>query len=525
MYSLMVFDDEQIVIESVKHIVDNEFANIQVTQTARSGREAIEKVRIERPDIIITDIRMPGINGLEAVKEIKKLHNSIKFIIMSVYEYFEFAQQAVELGACEYLTKPVNRTRLVETLERIVRELDEERRKFDQEMETKEKLDKMLLVLEHSFIYSLLLSQEADIGRYKELFDIQCETGYIFILMFGKRSHKKQEVALGDSVQNQKFYTFFRDCLKYKSKCIVGPVMLDRVVVYMAQSMDDEYSQRVEAITYIESIVTKVEHKYNMKFKVGIGKIHHDRDILISYQEAQKALNHTEGQKIIHIDDIAPNISNVGLGMFAEENRLIKSIEKGDSRLCLSILTDIFGKYDNIIDQEGVRNRLIEIVIVAHRLAIENGAENEKSIEYSDYLSQLMGCTSKQAFEQMLLEKISGIARRISRSKEKTIGGIVDKANRIINERFNQELTLDDISKELYISPQYFSRLYKQEMGINFIEKLTTVRMENAKNLMKNGNLSIKEICYLSGYSDPNYFSRLFKKFEGVSPSTYQKQI
>ena len=525
MYSLMVFDDEQIVIESVKHIVDNEFANIQVTQTARSGREAIEKVRLERPDIILTDIRMPGINGLEAVKEIKKIHHNIKFIIMSVYEYFEFAQQAVELGACEYLTKPVNRSRLVETLERIVRELDEERRKFDQELETKEKLDKMLSVLEHSFIYSLLLSQEADIGRYKELFDIQCETGYIFILTFGERTHQEQGVALGDSVQNQKFYTFFRDCLKYKSKCIVGPVMLDRVVVYVAQSVEDEYSQRVAAISYIESIVRKIEHKYNMKFKVGIGKIHSDRDILISYQEALKALNHTEGQKIIHIDDIAPNISNMGFEMFAEENRLIKAIEKGDSQLCLSILTDMFSKYDNIMGQEGVRNRLIEIVIVAHRLAIENGVENDKCIEYSGYLTQLLGCTSRLEFEQMLIEKIGGIARRISRSKEKTIGFIVDKANKIISERFNQELTLDDISKELYISPQYFSRLYKQEMGINFIEKLTAVRMENAKKLMKSSDLSIKEICYLSGYSDPNYFSRLFKKFEGVSPSTYQKQI
>lgn len=523
MYSLMVFDDEQIVIESVKHIVDNEFGNIHVTQTARSGREAIEKVRMERPDIILTDIRMPGINGLEAVKEIKKIHNNIKFVIMSVYEYFEFAQQAVELGACEYLTKPVNRARLVETLERITRELDEERRKFDQELETKEKLDKMLSVLEHSFIYSLLLSQEADIGRYKELFDIQSETGYIFILTFGEKSHHGDGVALGDSVQYQRFYNFFRDCLIYKSKCIVGPVMLDRVVVYVAQNKEDEYSSRVEAITYIEGIVQKIEHKYNMRFKVGIGKIHNDRDILISYQEALKALNHTEGQRVIHIDDIAPNISSAGFEMFADENRLIKAIEKGDPQICLSILTDMFNKYNNIMGQEGVRNRLIEIVVVAHRLAIENGVENDKCIEYSGYLSQLLGCKSQLEFEQMLIEKIGGIARRISRTKEKAIGYIVDKANKIINERFNQELTLDDISKELYISPQYFSRLYKQEMGVNFIEKLTAIRMENAKNLMKRGDLSIKEICYMSGYSDPNYFSRLFKKFEGVSPSNYQK--
>ncbi len=524
MYSLMVCDDEQIVIESVKHIVENEFSNIQVTMSARSGREAIEKVRQQRPDIILTDIRMPGINGLEAVKEIKKAHNNIKFVIVSVYEYFEFAQQAVELGACEYLTKPVNRARLVETLERIVRELDEERRKYDQELETREKLDKMLSVLENSFIYSLMLSQQADIGHYKELFDIRSEAGYIFILTFGSRARGSGGV-LGDSVQNQKFYTFFRDSLKHKSKCIVGPVMLDRVVVYVAQSVEDDYQQRVQAVGFLEDIIVRLEYKYELDFKVGIGRVRGDRDIMISYQEALRALNHAEGEKIIHIDDVAPFTANSGAELAPEENRLFKALEKGDASVCIGILTGIFGRYENLMEQEGVRNRLIEIVVVAHRLAIENGVEDDASAGYSDYLTQLLACTTRQEFEQTMIDKIGAIARSISRSKQKTIGIIVDKANKIIGERFREDLTLDEISKELYISPQYFCRLYKQEMGVNFIEKLTSVRIENAKRLMERGEYSIKEICYMSGYSDPNYFSRLFKKFEGVSPSAYQKQI
>jgi len=204
---------------------------------------------------------------------------------------------------------------------------------------------------------------------------------------------------------------------------------------------------------------------------------------------------------------------------------LISAIEKGDSQLCINILSDIFNKYSNFFEQEGLRSRLIEMMIVAHRVAIENGIDNDKYIEYSKYISQILACSSKEEFEQICMERIRYIACKISSGRERTIGIIVDKANKIINERFHQELALDDISKELYISPQYFSRLYKQEMGINFIEQLTLIRMKNAKKLMEQGNYSIKEICYLSGYSDPNYFSRLFKKFEGVSPSAYQKQV
>ena len=519
MYRLMVFDDEQIVIESVKHIVSNEIKNIQVTQTARSGREAIEKARNERPDIILTDIRMPGINGLEAVKEIKKIHNNIKFVIVSVYEYFEYAKQAVELGVIDYLTKPVNKARLVDTLERITRQLDEEKQKYDQELETKEKIDRMVSIAEHSFIYSLLLSQQVNFNEYKALFDIRSDTGYIFILTF--QGHRER---LGDNGQTQKIYTLFKDSLKYKYQCIVGPVMLDRVVGYIAQSVEDHYQQRVQTIAYLEEVALRIEQEFDIELKVGIGKVHDHQNIMVSYQEALKALNYQDG-KIIHIDDIAPNISDAGLEIFAEERKLVACIEKGDAQLCVNVLEDIFNRYEDFFEKENLRSRLIEFMIVAHRVAFENGIENDEYIEYGEYIKQLLGCGTGEQFKQMCMERLRYIASKINKIKGKTIGIIVDKANRIIGERFSQELTLDGISKELYISPQYFSRLYKQEMGINFIEQLTLVRMQNAKKLMEQGEYSIKEICYMSGYSDPNYFSRLFKKFEGVSPSAYHKQL
>ena len=193
MYSLMVCDDEQIMIESVRHIVEKEFSNIRIIETARSGREAIEKTLTIKPDIILTDIKMPGINGLEAIKEIKKVHSDVKIVIVSVYEFFEYAKQAVELGVSEYLIKPVKKERLVETLQRIICQLDNERRKYRWELEAKERIEKMLTAVEHSFIYSLLFAQvrKSDIIRYKkEFFDIDNETGFIFVFTFRKKGRK-----------------------------------------------------------------------------------------------------------------------------------------------------------------------------------------------------------------------------------------------------------------------------------------------------------------------------------------------
>lgn len=527
MYSLMVCDDEQIMIESVRHIVENEFDNIRIIETARSGREAIEKTLTIKPDIILTDIKMPGINGLDAIKEIKKVHSDVKIVIVSVYEFFEYAKQAVELGVSEYLIKPVKKERLVETLQRILDQLDAERRKYRWELEAKERIEKMLSAVEHSFIYSLLFAQvqKDDIVRYKrEFFDIDNETGFIFVMTYNKKGKSvNYEAQLGDNIDGLDFYTVFKNNLKYKCKCIIGPVMLDRVVVYVAQSIDDLYQQRVQSISCLEEILHLLEEKFNLEFKVGIGRIHKDQDILISYQEALKALNCNEGSGIVHMDDIAPDIYNAGYEIAEQESKLIISLENGDVQRCLTIISDIFRKYPNFFEQENIHYRIIEMMAAVRRVATENGINDD--IEPGYYIKKILSCRSGDELEQICTEEIRHIACEINARKKSNIGKIVEQTNMLINERFRQDLNLDDISKELHISPQYLSRLYKNETGENFIERLTAVRIENAKKLMKEGKYSIKEICYMSGYSDPNYFSKLFKKHEGISPTDYQKQV
>ena len=524
MYKLMVVDDEQITIESVKYIVEKEIEKIKIISTATSGRMAIEQAHLERPDIVMMDIRMPGINGLEAVREIKKIHNNVKFVIVSAFEYFEFAQQAVELGVTEYLTKPVNKSLIIDTLNKITLELDKEKLRFDLEIKNQEKMKKMLEVVEHSCIYSLLLSQgrRVNINKYKEIFDISGEKGYIFILQVKTESYGEDNVGLNDSVEMYKFYGYFRDCLKRKNKCIIGPMMLDRVVVYMPQDVRDEYQQRVIAIGYLENILKMLSEKHSGQYKIGIGSVKEDDNILISYQEAIKALNYSSSEnKAVHIEDVAMQSSNTNFDIFADEQKLIDLIEKGDEQASTSLLNDIFNRYPGFYTRENIRNRLVELMVVAHRIAIENGIKNDSYLEYSNYINQILSCDSSDNFRSMCLGKIRYIANKVQMTKKKKISSIVDKANKIIDERFKSELTLDDISKELCISPQYFSRLYKDEMGINFIEQLTKRRIDNAKRLIEEGEYSIKEICYMSGYSDPNYFSRLFKKHEGISPSMY----
>ena len=124
-----------------------------------------------------------------------------------------------------------------------------------------------------------------------------------------------------------------------------------------------------------------------------------------------------------------------------------------------------------------------------------------------------------------MLHKLEDVCRKIATKREEQSESIISKAKTYIDQNFSKELTLDEVSRSVNISPYYFSKLFKEESGENFIEYLTKVRISHAKELLKNPALSIKEICVMSGYSDPNYFSRIFKKQEDVTPSEYRERL
>lgn len=165
MIRVMIVDDEKIVIESLQFIIEKNFNNLEIVATARSGREAIEKAEHIVPDIVFMDIKMPGINGIEAMKEIKSRHKSAVFIVLTAFDHFDFAKESIKLGVFEYLLKPVSRTKVIEVIQKAVEAIKVERKKRQVELELKEKLETVLPILEHGFIYAMILFED----NYREL--------------------------------------------------------------------------------------------------------------------------------------------------------------------------------------------------------------------------------------------------------------------------------------------------------------------------------------------------------------------
>lgn len=532
MYRLLVADDEQIVLDSIKFIIEKNFSGVIVLETARSGREAIEKAEYFKPDIVFMDIKMPGINGIDAIREIKSRYNNAFFVIVTAYEQFDFAKEAVNLGVEEYLLKPVNREKIIDTVRKIIGIIESEREKRKKELELKEKLESVLPVLENGFIYSIVLldDNKKELENYKELFEIDEAGGYIMTVEFGdSESRDGLSNKIGLSVKSQSFYPYFRDTIKCRCKCLVGPVMLNRIVVFIPSDLKcDEYSQRLEAVSIAEYLFEKLTEKVDTNFYIGIGRSYKGVENLYrSYEESLKAIRYAGGRGIVHIMDVPVERGMNSEYPLSKEKLLLEKASAGETGSCLQLFSFIFdwltAEYGNFT--QNVKSKLLELMVLFHRLAWDYGVDEDEFLNRQDYLEEMLAIEDLSGLKTWCKERIEYITRSINSIKEKNINSLILKARDYIDKNFHKEITLEDVSREVNISPHYFSRLFKEETGENFIEYLTLVRIQKAKEFLEEGRYSVKEICYIIGYGDPNYFSRIFKKVVGITPTDYRETV
>lgn len=528
MYKIMLADDEGIVIDSLKFIIEKEFGDKCMVESAKTGRSVIELAERFRPDIAIMDIQMPGINGIDAMKEIRSFSKDMIFIVMSAYDKFDYAQEAINLGVLEYITKPMNRDKITGVLRRAMSMIDEERTKRSNDLMIKEKLETVVPIIENGLIYNILFQEhfEEDVENFKSLLGIKEEYGYMIAFVFGDEQQGNHMTnAVGTSVKVQNHYREVREMAREYFPGIMGSVMGNKIAMLVpCRQQKMEYNERIELIERARELVRKMRKRLDVSFRIGIGAIKGLLKQLESYNEALNALVNSTGT-VAHVDDLP-------LACVYEENypidlekQLFDAVAKGDSKLALEKAGRFFEWMeetypDSLMD---IRLKTLEFVLWSEHLAYESGGMSYRFKAREDWLPMLMQMPGLKEIKSWFVDKIAAASRNVATKREEKSVSLVEKAKSYINENFQKDLSLDEISREYDISPYYFSKIFKDETGENFIEYLTGVRMEKAKQLLLNKELSMKEICSMVGYADPNYFSRSFKKNVGVTPTEYRE--
>lgn len=530
MYKVMIADDEKVAIDSLRFIIEKNFPEAEIVSTARSGREAIENVEENVPDILFMDIRMPGINGIEAIREIRTQHKNIVIIVLTAFDQFEFAKEAINLGVMEYLLKPVNRAKVVEVVEKAINLVRTEKEKLQVELEMKEKLKYAGPILENGFVYSLILfDYNKELINYKHIFEFKEEGGYVFTVEFvDEQSGAAPDNNIGISVQSQQFYPYFTDTVKSLCRCIIGPLMVNRIVVVIPSDPGtDEFACRLDAVSLAETLLLKLSEKLKCGLRIGIGKVYRRFDMLAaSYEESLKALRYLQGTGIMHFMDIAARTAALG-SEYPEykEKLLLQKVSVGDTLESLNAFNCIFNWLLSEYGEQPlkIKNKLLELMYLVSHMSWEYDPSGDTA--GVDLLEEMLSISDPGELRSWCRSKVESVIGQVNSYRDFKAGGLTKRAKEYIKANYSNSITLEDVAREINISPQYLSKLFKEETGENFIDYLTSIRIKIAKSLLESDERSVKEISLSIGYSDPNYFSRIFKKIVGVTPTEYKESL
>lgn len=531
MYKILIADDEPIERQAFRVIIEKNIGSVGIIEEAENGRQAIEKCHELRPDIVLMDIKMPGINGIEAIEQIVKTFPNTRFVVISAYDYFNFAQQAIALGVEDYLLKPVKRDKLVNTINQMIQQIEEERKKRKRELELVEKLNNIIPLIESEFAYSMIFGDTEKIKtlKYEELLDIRFDLGFCMVIFLNKDGYpEKINNQLGRSFINQKVLDTIGNVVKNLCSCVVSPLISDKVGIFISRSpAQDEYSIRVWSINVAHKLVEEIFRENRVRVNIGIGRSYPGAENMsISYIQAVSSLSYiSQPGDIVHYSDIDFANKIHFVYPIEKENLLCERVKAGDVEGSIKILKEIFDIFTQSFqdDVKRIKPHIFELAVVLSRTAYEMGIEE-------DIFNVLHGIENNEFFHEerareiylWVQAKLIELVQKIQDARQNNINILINKAQQYIEDNYSHELTLEDVARAVVISPHYFSKLFKAESGENFIDYLTRVRIKHAKRLLERPENSVKDVCFKVGYNDPNYFSRVFKKEVGLSPSEYR---
>ncbi|MBR7081902.1 MAG: helix-turn-helix domain-containing protein [Oscillospiraceae bacterium] len=529
MYKIMIADDEGIVIDALKYIIEKSFGDSCQVQYAKTGRSVIELAESFRPDIALMDIQMPGINGIEAMKEIRKTNKSVIFIVITAYDKFDYAREAVGLGVMEYLNKPIDRAKLTQTLKQAMERIDSERERRRNDLRVREQLETAAPIVESGFIYSVLFQQNyaREVEQFKALLGVTEDSGFMMVIEYDALAESESIAKTVDvSVQMYENDVRLRETIKEFFPAVIGPQMANTVILFVPCARcpaEREYEQRVQIIQKARMMAKKLQGIVPAKFRVGIGSVKSLEDAHLSYTEAVNSSQFSSGE-VAHAGDLPLFCGYEEDYPVETEKAIFECVQRGDVAGTVTESNRYFEwmaeKWPE--DPQDVRLKSLEFVLWAERIAYGNGGQTYRFTSRRDYLPTVFGAQNPEELRSWFLSKMQSAAVNLAESREKRSAGLIKQAQEYIRSHFAQDLSLDSVSRQINVSPYYFSKLFKEETGQTFVEWLTGVRMEKAKTLLSTTDKSMKEICSAVGYSDPNYFSRSFKKNTGETPTEYR---
>lgn len=497
-YKVMLVDNRKSIIQELLNKIDWEKLRLKVTQIASNGEEAFEKFQKGFVDIIVTEIEMPKINGLELVQKIKNINNETKFIIFSSCDQFSYAKQAIEYGVEAYILKSYYKEELEKTLTKIVFNMDNKKHEENRILEK----DRFLL----QFINGKISKDNLlNINEYTNIFS-ENKKYTVAIISIINKDDDSPILKLNDIVKDV-FDNEYEIIHKHDGRVI------------LINSWNKDFTEKHIKI-YYEKMKNEIINKLNRDVFVSIGDlVNNVGEIEISYKiaNALKKYMLTEGINIC--------LDRHSLNYNQEYNRTFNMEIEKINKLIIKKNMQALEKYvGEILDDKRLNPKNIYDLSIRILFLIDKTLEDFKlSRKYmadglSNAIVELCNENTRESVKQFILSELNELIELMDNNVVK-YSPVVQQIVSIVNEKYYEELSLKTLAQKYNVNSSYLGQIFSREVGVSFSEYLNKTKNTKAKELILNTNMKINDIAKSVGYVDTSYFYRKFKKYFGVCPS------
>ena len=511
---LLIAEDEALERKALRFLLEKYFSqSIEVVDEVSNGRDAVDIAILLKPRIILMDIHMPIMEGLEACSLIKESYPQTEFIILTAFNYFGYAKKALHIGVSDYLLKPFSNDEFVNSVNKVIRKINNKNSIENKNNQLKENYNKISPYVEKQMVeniaYGVTLTEDQFNG-YRDIFEIKSTK---FCCLVFNLNEKK--------LFDENSVVLIKNKLNVLFTSIVGGICLNDIIIFV---FDDSVESKILSRGF-ESLLNdlRMEFKlsYDITLSVGSSVVNDGLNKLyLAYKEAKRCSDNSDTQlssklqtniisgskanKVNHI--LSEKVIKEDLnGAIIELDIILSDLLSGDGSSNLAVLKEILLHImDNVIEdinkftgkdfKNFSKDKILEELINLRKI------------------SDLKNCVS------LILKNLITYIVNYKRSKNIDV---VEKVKKYIENNYMNDVSLDKLAHYISMSSFYLSRIFSKVEGTNIKEYIIKIRMEKAKSMLIEGKKSVKQISFEVGYLDQNYFSKAFKKYTNISPKEY----
>lgn len=530
-WKVLIVEDEFRIGMLIKKLIKWDEIGLECVNVVDNGELAFRIILAENPHIVITDIRMPKVNGLDLIRMAKEKNAQIKFVVISGYKEFEYAHRALQYGVNDYLLKPIEEEELNKVLVRISEELTDSSLKKNKEGQLEKTITTSVQIIKSNLLSNIIehadtLSMDEMQEEYNLEFDATAYRGIDIKLDYS-------DYEKSDRRQDRMTVEKLRRIIERNFEAIVKEQLIcekDNLHIYCLINYDLSDSKQVENV--INSILIEIQEyllaleQYQVTVGIGMEKTEFGEirfSIREAYQAVQNRIKLGTG-RLIYAERMK-RMNQAEIQQYPEKykEQLQASIESLSREQFENIINQIYSEFQTEENADfafcyEIANIIIDFYF--EHIPVQNGKEDKLGVFLKNACCHCNTIGSlKRQFKNYLGEDMKECLEILETESIKPIR----QAKQYIKEHYNEKIVLEDIASIVDLNPVYFSVLFKKETGSNFSTYLTNSRMEMAKKMIRSSNKTIAAIADEVGYKDTRYFSQIFTKTVGIKPALYRK--